>query len=66
MFICIVFSLKLSAKLLFCSLVYLNKQKLERTGHHVIKYHNYHIFKNIFNKKIEIQVLNVRGDVYAE
>ena len=29
-------------------------------------YHNYYNFKNISNKKIEIQMLNVRGHVYAE
>ena len=32
-----------------------------------MEYHNYYNFKNISNKKIEIQMLNVRGgDVYAE
>ena len=28
--------------------------------------HNYYNFKSISNKEIEIQMLNVRGDVYAE
>ena len=28
--------------------------------------HNYYNFKNISDKKIEIQMLNVLGDVYAE
>ena len=29
-------------------------------------YHNYYNFQNSSNKQIEIQMLNVRGDVYAE
>ena len=37
-------------------LVYPNKQKLKELAN----------LKNISNKKIEIQMLNVRGDVYAE
>ena len=37
-------------------LVYPNKQKLKELAN----------LKNISNKKIEIQMLNVRGDVYVE
>ena len=41
MFIYFVFSLTLSARLLFCNLVCLNKWKLQ-IGHYVICYHNYY------------------------